>query len=225
MEKKELHVLYIITKLELGGAQKVCLSLFEGLHNNGNNTFLISGNEGPLATHVQNKKNVYLLPHFKREISLTSVTTELKTFFKLIRHIRTLKKKHPDLIVHTHSTKAGLLGRWAAFFAGITTRIHTVHGYHFHDHQPRFVWLISYLLELFTSFITTHYICVSSTDAQEGKKLLPGFSKKYSLIRAAVDWQQFYLPARTTQMDTDTMFVVGTVACFKKQKNLRGTHH
>ena len=51
-EKNEMAVVYIITKLELGGAQKVCLSLFEQLAKRGTKTFLISGNEGPLVEIV-----------------------------------------------------------------------------------------------------------------------------------------------------------------------------
>ncbi len=220
MEKKELQVLYIITKLELGGAQKVCLSLFEKLQNLGNAAYLISGNEGTLVDQVKNKNNVHLLPNFKREMSLKIVWSELKNFFQLIWHIRNLRKENPRLIVHTHSTKAGLIGRWAAFFARVPTRIHTVHGYHFHDHQSWPLWLISYLLEFITSFITTHYVCVSSADINYGIKLLPFFKKKSSIIRAAVAWEQFYLSAKVTTIQDKKPFVIGTVACFKKQKNI-----
>lgn len=220
MKKKEIQVLYIITKLELGGAQKVCLSLFDGLQEHGSRTFLVSGNEGPLVDQIKNNAAVYLLPDFKREVSCKMLFLEIKNFFHLISYIRQLRTKHPNLIVHTHSTKAGIIGRWAAFFAGIKTRIHTVHGYHFHSHQSWPVWLISYLLELITSFITTHYICVSSADVAYGKQLLPFFTKKSSIIRAAVAWEQFYVPAKIMSLAQEKTFIIGTVACFKKQKNI-----
>jgi len=220
MKKKDLQVLYIITKLELGGAQKVCLSLFEGLQSLGKNTYLISGNEGPLADQVKNNSRVHLLPDFKREISLKMLVLEIKNFFKLIKYIRGLCKQHPHLIVHTHSTKAGLIGRWAAFLAGVKTRIHTVHGYHFHMHQSWPIWLVSYFLELLTSLITTHYVCVSSADVAYGIKLLPLFKMKNSIIRAAVAWEQFYIPAKLTTLLDEKPFIIGTVACFKKQKNI-----
>lgn len=206
-------IVYIITKLELGGAQKVCLQLFEQLALP---TMLISGNEGTLAPHVQNNPNVILLDSFKREVSLKLVWAELKTFVNLVRQLRTLKKQHSNLIVHTHSTKAGLVGRWAAFFAGIKTRVHTVHGYGFHDHQSWFVWTPIYLLELVTSFITTHYVCVSGADVATGKKLFPRFNNKHSIIRASVDTHKF-VPATRTNNST---FVFGTTSCLKPQKNL-----
>jgi glycosyltransferase involved in cell wall biosynthesis len=215
-------VVYIITKLELGGAQKVCLSLFKGLQNQHISATLISGSEGKLVDEVASSPQTILLDTFKREVGLRSLWAEVKTFFKLVSNLRQLKKENPQLIVHTHSTKAGLLGRWAAFFAGIRHRVHTIHGYGFHNHQPRIIWFAIYFLELLTSCITTHFVCVSEDDVTVGLKLLPGFKKKYSIIRAAVDDAFFFKPAtkETTFTDNKDRFVFGTIACFKKQKNL-----
>ena len=130
MEKREPHILYIITKLELGGAQKVCVTLFKHLRI-ALGTHLISGDQGALVQEVAKETDVHLLPSLKREVSFFSLFNEIKNFFKLIQLIKKLKQKHPDLIVHTHSTKAGLIVRWAAFFAGVKTRIHTVYGFAF----------------------------------------------------------------------------------------------
>jgi len=221
-QKKELTVLYIITKLELGGAQKVCLSLFNGMENQGIQSFLLSSADGTLVENVINNPHAILLPALKREIALRSLWQEFRCFLTMTTTIRQLRKEHPNLIVHTHSTKAGIMGRWAAFFAGVKHRVHTVHGYAFHDHQSRFAWWLIYGAELVTSFVTTHFICVSSADVKTGIKLFPRFAKKHSIIRAAVDWQQFYQPARTilpTPSKTEP-FVLGTVACFKPQKNI-----
>jgi glycosyltransferase involved in cell wall biosynthesis len=215
-------VVYIITKLELGGAQKVCLSLFNELQKKELSTKLISGSEGKLIDEVINSPHTILLDTFKREVGLRSLWLEVKTFFKLISTLRQLKKENPDLIVHTHSTKAGLLGRWAAFFAGIQNRVHTIHGYGFHNHQPRIIWFGIYFLELLTSFITTHFVCVSEEDVTVGLRLLPRFKKKHSIIRAAVDDAFFFRPATKEAVfeDPKEKFVFGTIACFKKQKNL-----
>ena len=225
--KKEIQVLYIITKLELGGAQKVCISLFEGLKSNGHESFLISGyNDGPLVKKVESNQNAILLKNLKREVSIFNIFLEIRNFFDLIKKIRAIKLENPNLIVHTHSTKAGLIGRWAAFFAGIKVRIHTVHGFGFHDYQNKIAWLINYVLELMTSFITTHYVCVSCQDVKTGIKLLPKFAQKNSIIRAAVDTEQFYRPAteiktsHVSLMENKQQFIFGTIACFKKQKNL-----
>lgn len=159
--KKKPHIVYIITKLELGGAQKICLALYNQLATTQHEASLISGTTGVLAQQVKDKPNVYLLPQLTREVSLFGIFNEPIALWALIKKLRELKKKHGSILVHTHSTKAGLLGRWAAFFAGVKTRVHTVHGYYaFHENQNSLVWIITYFCELITSFITTHYVCI-----------------------------------------------------------------
>ena len=218
--KKKANVLYIITKLELGGAQKVCLSLLKGIKKNGGFAGLVSGDQGALVKEVKHLDSVFLLKDFKREIGIKNLFKDIKLFFQLIKIIRNVKKKYPDLVVHTHSTKAGILGRWAAFFAGIKKRIHTVHGFGFHEHQNKISWLFIYSMEFFTAFVTTHYVCVSKYDADRGSKLLPFFKKRNSIIRAAVEYDKFFIPAKRIESFDDSKFIIGTVSCFKPQKNL-----
>lgn len=216
MKHNEITVIYIITKLELGGAQKVCLSLFNALKEE-HVPLLISGNEGYFAKDLEKDPHALLIKNFKREVSIKYIFNEFITFLKIIKRINNIKRVNKNIIVHTHSTKAGIMGRWAAFFCGIKKRVHTVHGFGFHKHQSWLSWLPAYFLELITNFITTHYVCVSSEDVKTGIKLFPNFSKKHSIIRAAVDLDKF-VPAQKTIENKN--FIFGTVACFKKQKNL-----
>jgi|SRR5579859_415483 len=217
--KRSFHVVYIITKLELGGAQKVCLSLLNGLKEAGTPVSLISGADGILIDELQSS-DVILLDGLKREVRVSYLLLEIKNFIALIKHLKELKKKHKNIIVHTHSTKAGLIGRWAAWFARIPIRVHTIHGFAFHNHQPKLIWFAIYLLELISSCITTHFVCVSSQDVKTGIKLFPHFAYKHSIIRAAVNWQDFVNPAHTNSFPQNKPFVFGTISCFKKQKNL-----
>ena len=214
--KKKLHIIYIITKLELGGAQKVCLSLFKHINTKNIVTHLISGKKGPLVHEIQSCTHSYLLSSMERRISFFSFK-ELRNFILVIKLLRSIKKKYHHCIVHTHSTKAGLIGRWAAFFAGIHRRVHTVHGFGFHSYQNKIFWLINFSLEWLTSFITTHYICVSDHDLTIGTQCIPFFKKKSSLIRAAV-YNEAFIPAIHTK--NHLPFIFGTVACFKHQKNI-----
>ncbi len=184
MKKKEkkIHVLYILTKLELGGAQKVCLTLMQGVKDYGGIPSLISGQEGPLVNKAKKFDSVYLLENLKREIGIKSFFKEFIVFFQLIKKIKFLKKKYPNLIVHTHSTKTGILGRWAALFAGVKKRVHTIHGFGFHEYQNKIAWIINYIFEFLTCLITTYYICVSKNDRNIGKKLLLRFWESSSGI-------------------------------------------
>lgn len=220
MKKKNIQVVYIITKLELGGAQKVCLSLFNGLAQRGCYAHLISGTHGPLTTSVENNAQVYLLASMQREVTIRAIWHEIKNFIQIIKRLRALRKKFPHIMVHTHSTKAGLIGRWAAFFAGIKTRVHTIHGYGFHEHQSGMAWFIIYFLEFITSFITTHFVCVSAQDAKIGIRLFPRFKHKHSIIRAGVDAMQFHPAQLDNAPPQNMLFTFGTIACFKPQKNI-----
>lgn len=153
----------------------------------------------------------------QREITAQALAQEIKNFFALVKALRTIKKNSPHVIVHTHSTKAGLVGRWAALFAGIKHRVHTIHGYAFNDFQPWPIWFAIYFLELVTSFITTHFVCVSQYDADTGSRLFPFFKNKHTLIRAAVA-DAYFKAAHISQ--NNQFFTFGTIACFKPQKNL-----
>lgn len=216
---KNIHLVYIITQLELGGAQKICLTLFNQLKDQSIHTMLIAGPHGPLATQdLQQNPDVFLLPELKQSPHGDTIMHEIRCFIAMMRLLKKLKKQYPSLMVHTHSTKAGILGRWAAFFIGITTRIHTVHGYAIHNHSSWLFWLFGYVCELITRFITTHMIYVSSYDQSYGQKLFFIPSKKTSLIRAAVDTHHYHAAIKSSLPHHP--FIFGSIACFKPQKNL-----
>jgi glycosyltransferase involved in cell wall biosynthesis len=215
-------VVYIITKLELGGAQKVCLALFNDVQNHGFQTHLITSTEGELVSQVKNNPQAHLLTSMKREVSIFGFMHEIKNFFALIKQLKALKKEYAQVIVHTHSTKAGIVGRWAAWFAGIKTIIHTVHGFAFHNFQSWFTWIIFYIPEFFTSLITTKFVFVSNADTVTASRLMPKISQKKVLIRAAIDDHHFsaLAPHVYHKKEANHTFIIGTISCFKPQKNL-----
>ncbi len=210
------HIVYIITKLELGGAQKICLCLAKNLPVYGHGTVIISGNQGALKEQATSSCSTILLEDFTREIQLLQPWKEIITFVRLIKLLQSIKNKHSDLVIHTHSTKAGFLGRWAAFFAGCSVRIHTVHGYGFPEKGKALSRFIILFLEWITSFITTHYVCVSYKDLETGKKHFPFFANKSSVIRAAVPLKTFSIQKKNKESE----IIIGSISCFKPQKNL-----
>ena len=215
MSTQTPHVIFIITKLELGGAQKVCLALHKAFQSN---STLISGPKGSLADEAYNIGHFHSIPELEREVSFKGVLFEVIAFFKMIQIIRKTRRQHKTVIVHTHSTKAGIMGRWAAFFARADKIVHTVHGFGFHNYQGRLVWTLIYLLELITSFITDGFVNVSKHDLETGQRLIPRFKKKATLIRAASNSVN---PAqRSVRAHDSEPFIIGSISCFKPQKNL-----
>jgi glycosyltransferase involved in cell wall biosynthesis len=115
------------------------------------------------------------------------------------------------------------VGRWAAFFSGVKVRVHTIHGFGFNEYQSKSKWFIIFSLEYLTSLITTHFVCVSEKDREFGVRKFPKFGQKSSIIRAATEWDKFYMPALkgcNLSTEPDTPLVIGSISCFKPQKNL-----
>ncbi|HBS47892.1 TPA: hypothetical protein DEO28_01000 [Candidatus Dependentiae bacterium] len=226
MKNKNPHVVHIITRLDLGGAQKVCLLIFKNLQQSGqvNGASLIAGEGGGFADSVKDFENVYLLRNFKHAIGLKAVFYDLAAFFQMIFILRKLKKKYSNLIVHTHTPKAGVFGRFAAFFAGVKVRVHTIHGLSFNEFQPKPIQLVIKLVEKFAGFFTTHFICVSKADFEICKKIYPNFEKRSSIIYPAVDFANF-APTVKTNFDKATegknKITLGVVSCLKGLKNIQ----
>ncbi len=132
-----MHVAHVITRLIVGGAQENTLLTCEGLHRRGHRVTLIGGpTTGPEGSLVERARQggyeLIELPDLVRAVNPwldTRARRELAGEFRRLR---------PD-IVHTHSSKAGILGRFAARDARVPFVVHTVHGMSFNRTQPWYV--------------------------------------------------------------------------------------
>ena len=214
---RKIKLLQVITKLELGGAQLSTLDLVRSLDKDIYEIYLITSNSGILISEALSisKIKLYLLSSLKREIN---ILYDLKSLFELYRFI---KKQKID-VVHTHSSKAGVLGRWAARLAGVKIIIHTVHGWGFHEYQNKIKKMLFIFLEKITALITDQIIAVTSHDINKGVSFGIG-RDKYSLISYGIDKDRFncgYNGVFRKEIGIDnSCFVVGMTACFKPQKN------
>ncbi|MBU3933979.1 MAG: glycosyltransferase family 4 protein [Candidatus Omnitrophica bacterium] len=216
---RRLNVLHIVTKLELGGAQKNALYIVSLLNKDRYSLSLASSNEGILVPDALNipQINATFLPTLKRAID------PLKDFITLISLTRLIKNKKFD-IVHTHSSKAGILGRWAAKLAGVPVVLHSVHGWGFHHRQNPLTRRLFIYLERITAKITNRLIAVSQSDIKRGLNARIGTEDKYALVRYGIPLQEFTdcqvdikKKKEELGLKTDSK-VVGMVACFKPQK-------
>jgi glycosyltransferase involved in cell wall biosynthesis len=114
----------VVTRLNIGGPARHVLLLSQRLLGKGFRTALISGSEGPQEGRIDpvGIENYSHLPELKQPIAPAS---DLKAF----RGLYGMFKKQQPTIVHTHTAKAGALGRFAARRAGVPIVVHTFHGH------------------------------------------------------------------------------------------------
>lgn len=213
---KKIHILYVITQLELGGAQKQLLSLIRHLDRDRYELYLFTAREGLLMDEALSigGLTVHRSKHLKRPIDLP------EDLLAVIEMVRFIKKNKID-IVHTHSSKAGILGRWAGTLAGVKTIMHTVHGWSFNDFQRPFLRGFYAGLERLNAKFTDTIIVVSDHDKQKGLDHKIGEGDKYSLVRYGIDRAQFGIrdPSLRKELGIgESAVVIGTIACFKPQK-------
>jgi len=223
---KKGALVFVITKLELGGAQKMALSLLRGMSGRGVDLYLIAGPGGILESEAQDIPGltIFFVPDLVGPIRPMK---DLLAFYHIHRMIRRIKKSlspFSRIIVHTHSSKAGVLGRWAAYFAGVSLILHTYHGFGFHDRQNIFLRKSLVFVEKLTSFITYRMIGVSHANIQKGEILGILKREKTLLIHYGIALSAFYRNGLASlKMKRDLGFppdapLVGMVACFKPQK-------
>ena len=159
----------------------------------------------------------------KRSVWLERPINPLKDFLAFIEIYRFIRKNN-IVIVHTHSSKAGILGRWAAKFAGVKKIIHTAHGWSFNDYQNFFFRNLFLWLERITGRITDKLIVVSEYDKQKGLARGIGKEDKYMLIRYGIKYEDFtgkeMSPIKKELGIGQGDLLVGNISCFKPQKCL-----
>jgi Glycosyltransferase len=139
----------------------------------------------------------------------------------LIEIRRFIKDNNID-IVHTHSSKAGILGRFAARLAKAEIVLHTVHGWPFNDYQRLITKKFFIWLEIIAARFTDKLIVVSDYDSQIGLNNNIAEDSKYLLIRYGIDYAQFNIRDDAIRKELGIKpddLAVGMVGCFKPQKS------
>lgn len=193
-----MKIVHIITRLILGGAQENTLITCKLLAQRGHNVTLITGPaigpEGELFNQAKNQKyDVIVVPKLIRAICPLYDTI---SYFQIKRLLDRLR---PD-IVHTHSAKAGILGRFAAhslkgkWSENAPAVVHTIHGLAFHPYQSK--WLNSFYIAVEKSAAKRTDFFISIADAMTEQALAAGIGERERYVTAysAIEEDAFLNP-------------------------------
>jgi glycosyltransferase involved in cell wall biosynthesis len=188
-KKSEIKILQIITLFSIGGATETVVSMAERLIKKGYKVDIATGphinSEGSMYDTAEEKKlSVITFRNLRREINL------LRDIAIIIQLALFIRKGNYD-VVHTHSSKAGVVGRIAAFLANTPLILHTVHGLPFHRYQPEikkkfFIWV-----EKFSNLFSNKIIAVTDTIIQTMLDEKIGSKDKYYMVRSGFDTSNY----------------------------------
>ncbi len=187
-----MRVAHVITRLIVGGAQENTIASVLGLASRpGLEVSLLSGPtfgpEGSLEDTFANQPGMLeIIPPLVRPVHPWK---DLQAHQQLFRHFRRVR---PD-IVHTHSGKAGILGRLAAARAGVPLIVHSIHGPSFGNFQG---WLSNALFrsaERHAARVTTHFVCVANAMKDQYLAAGIGQPETYSRIFSGFPLEPYLL--------------------------------
>lgn len=213
------RIAHLITRLELGGAQQN--TLFSAAHHD-RTRFAVSlwaGRGGILDDEARSipDADVRLLDFLRHPIAPPADAVAIVRLAALLRSSRIE-------LLHTHSSKAGIVGRLAATLAGTPAVVHTVHGWSFNDTQPPALRRFYVALERLAARRTHALVFVAQADLDRGAALKIGDPARYHLFRSGIDRDRYVAPPGAREATRGALgygpddVVVGTLACLKAQK-------
>ena len=193
---KILKIVHIITRLILGGAQENTLITCKLLAQRGHDVTLITGPaigpEGQLFEQTKDQGyKVIVIDRLRRAINPYNDTV---SYFQIKKHLRQLR---PD-IVHTHSAKAGILGRLAAYQLKTQNSklkiIHTIHGLAFHPYQSQWLNKFYIAIEKSAAKRTDYFISVADAMTTQATAVGIGRPEQFVTAYSAIDEKEFLEP-------------------------------
>ncbi|MBI3548017.1 MAG: glycosyltransferase family 4 protein [Elusimicrobia bacterium] len=182
---RKTKVAHLITRLDFGGAQQNTLHTVSHLDPDRYEVLLIAGEGGLLDDEARQLSSARARPFALRFVpSLVREVDPLRDAAALLQLRQILADTRPD-VVHTHSSKAGILGRLAARLAGHPALLHTYHGFGFHPLQAPAVRAAYVALERLCAGLSDCSVFVSEANREEAARL--GIvSPRTELIRSGV---------------------------------------
>ncbi|HHE1121203.1 TPA: glycosyltransferase family 4 protein [Escherichia coli] len=209
MTARTTKVLHLQLPPLLSGVQRVTLNEISALYTDYDYT-LVCSKKGPLTKALlEYDVDCHCIPELTREIT---VKNDFKALFKLYKFI----KKEKFDIVHTHSSKTGILGRVAAKLARVGKVIHTVHGFSFPAASSKKSYYLYFFMEWIAKFFTDKLIVLNVDDEYIAINKLKFKRDKVFLIPNGVDTDKFSPLENKIYSSTLNLVMVGRLS---KQKD------
>jgi glycosyltransferase involved in cell wall biosynthesis len=187
---KPLRVLHVITRLDRGGSATNTLLTVGGLPPAFQQSLLFGRTESlpALAGDLRARVPMAELPALVRPMAPWS---DLRALGTLVRRIR---RGRFDL-VHTHASKAGILGRLAARLAGVPRIVHTPHGHVFTGYAGRRTTDLFVRLERWAATVTDRIVTLTDQEARDHLARGIGRPGQFVSIPSGIDAGTFEKPA------------------------------
>lgn len=220
MLKKPL-IVHIITRLEPGGSSRNTVDSCAAQAADYDVVLLA----GP---HKDSAGLLGLLPPGVSYLEIQDLQRELsagKDFRALLELKRELSRLEPD-IVHTHTSKAGALGRLAAALANLRADkpavvLHTPHGHLLYGYYGPLRTFIFKLAERFLARFTDYFIALTPGEMRESSGAGIGRPEQWTVVHSGVDLKLPKVPARKRDLDIAAGdLVIGTVARLEPVKGV-----
>ncbi|MFN8708071.1 MAG: glycosyltransferase family 4 protein [Planctomyces sp.] len=192
-----MRVAHIITRLILGGAQENTLYNVDDQHHLfGDEVCLISGPglgpEGSLEQKALDRQlDLRIIPELQRSLN---VRKDLRALSRISEQLRSFQPQ----IVHTHSSKAGILGRYAAFRLGLPA-VHSIHGASFHFGQSPLLHRAYRISERIAARWCDHFISVCDDMSRQYVEAGVAPPERFSTVYSGMDVDRFLTPERAAE--------------------------
>ena len=175
-----IKVMQIIARMNVGGPAVLVADLMRNFDPKLVNAVLVTGycdeNESDYLDEVAKDVKAIRVPGLGRSVS---PLRDVNAFFLLIKEIRKFK---PD-VIHTHTAKAGVLGRVAGLFAAPSAkRVHTFHGHLLHGYFSKSKTQLVVFVEKFLALITFRLIAIGNSVKKDLVNAKIGKVSKYEVI-------------------------------------------
>lgn len=218
MTKPVVH--HVITRLIAGGAQENTILSCQALLDRYEILLLTGPPEGLEGSLIEDARRrgvqVRVVDELVRPVS---PLRDLAAFGKL----RGIFESEPPDLVHTHSSKAGILGRAAAWCAKVPVVVHTNHGLPFYGGQPLPVRALYWALEKAASTVTDATVCVGEEMKRQSIAARLGRPASFEVIYSGIETELFTEAAsnRACLSIPDGVPVVGVVSRMAAHKGHR----